>query len=231
MHPVPQIEWHFAGGVRDARYARVHDFEFGGGKAQVASFLVPPDESRIGGADGVLAGDFLYNYDVDLDFANAKLNLFEHHPCAGHAVYWTQDSGAIATIPFEYGAKTHSIMVPIELDGHPLKAIVDTAAVRSQIDLEDAMKMVLSDVKPGSPVLTHVGEDQVGERKGEVYRYSFKMLTMEGLTVNNPAIFLVQHLQNFERSKAILGISILRQLHLYIAYQEHVIYATPAGAH
>jgi hypothetical protein len=67
-------------------------------------------------------------------------------------------------------------------------------------------------------------------------RYSFKTLTLQDVTVNNPDIILVpndksQVMGGYRQTNLILGMGILRQLHLYIAYKEHTIYATAASAH
>ena len=67
-------------------------------------------------------------------------------------------------------------------------------------------------------------------------RYPFKMLTLQGVTVNNPDIILVPDdkskiMGGYRQPKLILSMGILRQLHLFIAYKEHNIYVTSASAH
>ena len=67
-------------------------------------------------------------------------------------------------------------------------------------------------------------------------RYPFKLLTLQGVAVNNPDLVLVADdaskvMGGYREPKLILGMGILRQLHVYIAYKERNIYVTTATAH
>jgi len=56
-------------------------------------------------------------------------------------------------------------------------------------------------------------------------------MTLQGVTVNNPKIVLVpRESSKFSDMRALLGITVLRQLHLFIAYHERMIYVTAADA-
>jgi hypothetical protein len=84
-------------------------------------------------------------------------------------------------------------------------------------------------IKADDPLLKLKRSSSLNGRHKE-YSYPFKTLELDGLTVNNPHIG-VESDATMGRlgSDIILGIGILRQLHLYIAYKEQKLYITPAS--
>ena len=51
---------------------------------------------RMEGADGsgrvgLLGMDILSNFDIEIDFANSELKLFQHEDCSGKVVYWANN--------------------------------------------------------------------------------------------------------------------------------------------
>jgi hypothetical protein len=80
---------------------------------------------------------------------------------------------------------------------------------------------------------------------GAPCHYPFKTLAFGGVAVANPNIEiqpdrlanlhepgeLHERTGGMQAPPIIIGASILRKMHLYIAYGEHVIYATGADAH
>lgn len=194
-------------------------------------------------ADGLIAPDILRNYDVEFDFGGGQFSLFRPHPCADHAVYWT---GAYAVLPFSVvhngralsgGANVGGVMndahirVPVTLDGQETYAVIDTGAPTSVISMQAAARMFGLDVS--SPNVRDAGK-LAGGSGGEVksYSYPFKTLTMGGVTADNPRIRLSEGRNFLENDFAslLLGMDVLRQLHLYIAYREGKLYITGADA-
>ncbi len=62
------------------------------------------------------------------------------------------------------------------------------------------------------------------------YRYPFATLTFEGIEVRNPNILILDTGSDSRDAELIVGIGVLRQLHLYIAYGEKTLYLTGAEA-
>ena len=87
-------------GNASRRYVYAQSFQMGTLRANDLPFMVTPgaDAGGDGTFDGVLAGDFMARYDVELDFAARKMNYFSHDHCAGHVIYWP--ATAIAVVPF-----------------------------------------------------------------------------------------------------------------------------------
>jgi predicted aspartyl protease len=206
------------GGKRIDRFVEAHDVLFGGLKAERLNFLVMPDEMMPSNLGGTLAPDVLRAYDVDFDFGARKFSLFSQDHCEGKVVYWTKD---YAVIPFEIDESGH-ISLPVMLDGKELRVGLDTGASRSTMTLEWAESLFGFDET--TPGVTRVG------RQMPHLIYPFKTMTFGGVTVTNPDIELVSE-DNAHMRVAILGLGVLRKLHLYIAYKERKLYVSPADAH
>lgn len=210
------------GGEASHRYVIARDVDLGGTNLHPAPFFVAPDERFRLGTSGALGADLLERYDVELDFANGRLDLFSKNSCPGHAAYWTK--GPFARIPFLFDRDRH-IRVPVQLDGTQMLAQLDTGAERTIGSLEDiAREFGVEDIQS---VLGPGGN-------ARVYHYPFKLMTFEGVDVYNPDILLlpnsISRMPQGER-ELIIGMNILHRLHLYIAYGEGALYVTSAEAH
>jgi Aspartyl protease len=72
-------------------------------------------------AAGILGDDILSDYDVEFDFLDDKLTLYDEFACSDAFLPWT---GAYFALPFEH--RDTKIMVDIFLNGERTPAIVDT---------------------------------------------------------------------------------------------------------
>jgi hypothetical protein len=71
-------------------------------------------------------------------------------------------------------------------------------------------------------------------RNRREYDYQFDTLAFSGIAINKPSVVLMSYrdpLPNIFHRNLILGLGVLRRLHIYIAYREHVMYITSATAH
>lgn len=216
------------------------------------AFMVLPDKE---GRDlgGLLGEDLLSVFDIDIDFGTNKLNLLEPNSCGEGAVYWASN---YAKVPISFGdtagntdsqisgnASTGSYTVttrtapPIEdkhiytvgqVDGTEVKIGIDTGSSTSAITMKQAQHVFKwSSDQPG---LTQVNANNKDAQP--VYSYPFKTLTLGGITVNNPRIRVLRVPNDYvsEKEDILLGMDVLRQLHVYIAYKDKVMYVTPKGA-
>jgi predicted aspartyl protease len=174
---------------------------------------------------GTLGPDFFLQYEVELDFAAHKMNLFSQDHCPGQVVYWTHDPAA--AIPFKLDGAGH-VVVDVTLDGKDIKAIVDTGATTSVLKMAGATSIF--DLTPSSPGVTKISSN---EATGGNYKYTFKTLTFGGINFNNPTIYLIGDAnpgQEMMSRELLLGGHQLSKLHLFISYKERMLYATSAGA-
>ena len=233
LHPQllnQRIEFRGVGGYRIDHFVNAPDIVFGGLKAYKMPFLVQPDDAQMTrDVDGILGPDILRAYDDDFDFANSMFSLFDAVECEGNHVWWTNDPHA--EIPFTIDATGH-IMIDVNLDGKTIKAVLDTGASNSMLDLDIAQdKFAFDDKDP------KLEKRPAGTKSGFAYKYPFKALSFGGetennVTVLNPVLELMKHDDIAVHDiRVLVGINILRRLHLYISYKNRMIYVTPASAH
>jgi predicted aspartyl protease len=218
----------------DVQLGRLH----GDIKMMVAPVLDDlSDDPRI---VGLLGADVLSNFDLSIDYGTRKLDLLDRNHCEGNILYWPAQ--AVATVPFKIWHNTQ-IVFDVILDGKPVKAILDTGASNSTLKLDYAVRTF--DIHPGdadTPVSGHLNErvDLI------TYGHTFKTLDFNGIAVSNPKLELIPEklsskvggpeLGSHIRARddavdapILLGMNVLKHLHIYIAYKEKKIYITPAG--
>jgi len=145
--------------------------------------------------------------------------VFAQKHCPAGVVYWTQ--GGYARIPLHVN-DAWQISVPVTLDGQELRALIDTGS-------------------PTSAMVLEVGQHLFGWAENDsrlktfpngTARFPFAQLAFGDVIVSNPDILLPPR-----RAVAagvpdlILGMDVLRQLNVYIAYKERAMYVTSADAH
>lgn len=216
------------GGNRIDHIAKVFDVKIGGLTAPSITFAVTAENDLPDGIDGTLSADILTAYDVEFDFAKNKfyLNLTDH--CPERVVYWTQTP--YARIPISVDPTGH-VEFNAYVDGKLTRAMLDTGTTRSIMSLDAAREMFGLDPKDSRLKKLDRSPDLVGT----AYTYPFSTLAIEGITINHPDLTLVSDedskMTGGDEPKIILGMGILRQLHLYIDYSEHLMFATGATAH
>jgi len=216
------------GGKMLRRFVTLKDFRLGRLKAPRLDYPLLPPGFLGPDIDGLLAPDFIANFDADFDFAGGKFNLVSKDHCDGKVGYWSnvQPIG----IPIAREDDGVHISTHVTIDGKDVKALIDTGAPHSLMNLDVAEdKFDLKDDDPRFVSLANGPNRTSGARK-----FPFQKMSFGGVEVNNPDIVLVpsHEFRMGPRSPSlILGLSILRQLHLYIAYREKMLYVTPASEH
>lgn len=173
------------------------------------------------GVDGTLSPDMMRHYDVDIDLLRGTLSLFSPKHCAGKVVYWT-NSGYVA-LPMEVETDGH-IRVPVMVDGVKVVALLDTGAQHSIVSMSMAKRIGVSENSPD------LKPARGSAKENKRYDYPFKLLDFNGIAVSKPRLQIVSDDYLPKGIDMLVGVSILRRLHLYIAYGEEKLYITPAGA-
>jgi hypothetical protein len=215
--------------------AVVERFGFADARPGPMEFLLHPAEDRTGRFSGDQAGtiapNILRNYDVEIDFAASKLNLFRHASCA-NPVYWT--TGNATAVKMDVTSEGH-IVFPVELDGRPLLAGLDTGMSFTALDLGIARRDFRVDTNAHD--VEPLGNLTDGHH-GRVYRRQFKSLSTGNgqIRVTNPRIMLLPNVVSFgrepegrRRPEMIMGLSVLKDLRVYIAYHNETVFFTPAS--
>ena len=187
------------------------------------TFAIMPEGHLPGGRRRTLSPDIMAGYETEFDFANNKFNLYSRDHCPGKVVYWT--TSPYAVVPMRMPDNLH-IDLDVMLDGKPFRAVLDTGSSRSVVRMEAAQSAF--GIKDDDPGLKPLNDSK------RFYSYPFKTLSLEGLTINNPALLVAPRStvrMSDSDPEIILGMGVLRQLHLFIAYGEQKLYITPATSH
>lgn len=260
LHPIDgaRIELLDSLGNVSKKYVGLDAFVIGGLRTNRIQFMVAPGSGDSGDIAGSLAGDVMSLYDIELDFAAAKINFFSQKHCPGKVIYWRHEGVAQMPITLQRPTGNNSrtgfasyvdrgahIWLPVLLDGKPFHAMLDTGSSRSTISAKTA-KFILgvSEDSPGSTPLGSVD----GDPKHTAFGHVFSTLTFDGITVTNPHFVVTPDLigdkdpNNTSRSDTrarraddyisidlTVGMEVLRKLHLYVAFGERNLYVTPAS--
>lgn len=231
-----------AGHVSTA-FVKVDKFTWGGWTANNVYLRIAPNNI----VDGIIAPDLLNRYDVEMDFASQKLNYFQSDHCPGKVVYWSH-TGDVAQIPIVLADKK-SIKVPVKLDGQSLLATIDTGSSLTSITSTTALESFgLTSASPGMKPIGNAN----GDRNLASYLHTFSSLTLDGVTVKNPRIEIMPDKvsgadmtggapyiptgavyplapKHPKAAQLLLGMDVLKQLHLYFAFREHNLYVSTAA--
>jgi len=188
---------------------------------------------------GLFGPDMMGRYDVDLDFGTYKMNYFASDHCPGHVVYWPHAALGITPMTFH----NRHIRLPVLLDGKELRAEIDTGATNTTM-MAGAAKIVF-DIVPETPGNVPLNTQGMAAAFGRV----FSTLDFEGIAVKNPHIIIVPDLvgskdsdngfqtgshvkrrdDDIDRPDMLIGMDILKKLHLYIAFGENKMYISEAS--
>jgi predicted aspartyl protease len=214
--------------------------EFAFGRAKINDTVLPVLDSP-GLPTGLFGVDFLGAYDADLDFGSDVLRVFSQDHCEGGVLYWKAPVAGVVPIRIRDG----KITVPVTVDGHEITAIIDTGSPQTLMN-QDTARYVFN-LTLGAPGTEATG-DFAGEPEHKVYAHIFDSLSFGDIQVKNAHMVLVPDLmgRNGERQQQagnrarlysdeikmpelIIGMNVLRKLHVYIAFGERRLYVSPAS--
>ena len=176
--------------------------------------------------DGILSAGTMTGNDLDIEFGAMRLNFFSADHCAGDVVYWPHQALAVVPVTLAGG----HFEIGVTLDGHALTAVIDTGSPWTILDAGWAKENL--GFSPDAPP-SGIPKDRPGE---QIYFRRYSALAFPGITVANPLVVVrsVQFGDGGGRAgpapDMIIGMEVLRHLHLYYAAGEQKFYITPATA-
>jgi len=217
--------------------AAVPNFAIGNLVGHNVNFVVGPDYLFAGRPDiaGILGPGILRFYDVAIDFGANRLTLLSPDHCEGKVVYWP--TRTVAVIPMQVLRSSGHIVVPVTLDGRTINAMLDTGAYTTALSLTAAR----NDLGLDLAMMFRF------QHRVMPYQHRFASLNFGSVTVANPLVDILPGLGRGPRIPSatgtrisdgeterlpdmLIGMDILRHLHLYIAYREQKLYVSAASA-
>jgi predicted aspartyl protease len=233
----PRLGYGLTGKELD-QITRVSQLTLGNMIARDPSFVIGifgGDGSK-GGSVGLFGSEYLANFDVEIDPMAGRINLFSPRHCPGAGVYWAPEFFQVPV----YLTQTNRIEVQIEVDGKTLKGLIDTGAPETTMRLATA-EAVFDIVPDGTNGPAHRKFSGVDGVKIDAFSHTFKSLTFGGITLRDTKMTIADIDQgkgaahkgsrivgNHAQPDVLIGMSLLRKLHLFIAYSESSVYFTLA---
>ena len=233
-------------GNRSDSAVRIEDVRLGAAEAHYVRFRVAPNLPF----DGILSARTnardnlnLANNDLDIDFGAMMLRFYSPDHCDGGGVAnWPRQVVAVVPVTQVQG----HIELTVTLDGHPLRAAIDTGAVWTILNLARAQEKLGFSPEAGAARAPGFPRDDPDR---EIYFRNYSALSFQGVTVANPLVIVrriqfggkddptllasrAQHASDFANRLApdiIIGMEILRHLHIYYAVKEEKLYIAPAS--
>jgi hypothetical protein len=192
--------------------------------------------------DGLLTGSFFKQYDVDLDFSGRKISYLTPTVCTDlqQVVFWPHAQVAAVPMTLSDG----KITVQVTIRGRPINAVIDTSSAHT-IMRRDLAERILG-LKVDTP--DRVPADDLRDGQGvQIYRHILPLVSFaDGIAARDVPLLIQANATTpnlhreailgsratFQRDPLIpdltLGMDVLRQLHLYIVYNQNSIYVTSA---
>jgi hypothetical protein len=214
----------------------VPNFAIGNLVGHNVNFVIGPDYLFADRSDiaGILGPGILRFYDVAVDFGARTFTLISPDHCEGKVVYWP--ARTVAIVPIEVLKASGHIVVPVTLDGRSINAMLDTGAHTTVLSLSAAE----NDLSIHLPFMYRFQHHLMP------YQHRFASLDFGSVAVANPVVDILPGLGRGPRLPSptgtriadgeterlpdmLVGMDILRHLHLYIAYREQRLYITPSS--
>jgi predicted aspartyl protease len=100
------------------------------GKLSVGAIDVQIDSNSMQGFDGILGADVLLKGDVQIDFPDRLISFYAPTTCRSPAVGWDT---SYFPVPVRLSDRSGRIILPVMLNGHLIKAVLDTGASQSVV--------------------------------------------------------------------------------------------------
>lgn len=185
---------------------------------------------------GIFGAGYLANFDVELDPTAGRVNLFDPKHCPGHVVYWAKE---YFRLPVHFGDGKR-LETEVTLDGRPVRAMIDTGAGVTTLRLAVARSLFGID-QPDAAAGRQLTLQGLEGAPLDTFPHVFHTLTLGGITLNDTKVIIAdinsgrgaEHTGSRivglpDQPDMLIGLPLLRRLHLFIAYSEEAIYFTIA---
>jgi hypothetical protein len=225
------------GGESTAVRTKIPDLKIGNFDGGSMMLTVSATHFMGNGIYALLGQDFFGMFDLDIDLAKGRIGLFENNPCPTEPVYW-----ATSFSEADLSVRPNRILVSIEINGTPARAIFDTGASTTLLSTTLVQRLGLNVNSPGMEKLDQGGRG-IDMHSLAVYRYRFAELRIGDEVIKNPVLkvanltpikhnsALLDRLQdsNAPDTDAILGADFVKSHHIYIAPKDRKMYFTYNG--
>ena len=197
-------------------------------------------EADLGGDIAALLGeDFFHQADVEFDLAHNTVRLFQARDCDGAALaYWTTERASVVALE-GFSAAFPRLEFTVEINGRPVRALLDTGAHRSVLTKAQAAALGVTPETAGVVIAGCTGG--LGAKRVDAWIGPFESFAVGDEIIRNPRLrfsdifkyskftagSLVPHA--VAHPDMLLGADFLRSHRVLVAHSQRRIYFTHGG--
>ena len=187
---------------------------------------------------GLIGRDILSQFEVELDLARAKMNLFASDHCPKQVIYWTR-TAPVAIVPLgaiHFPGELKGLglfQIPMKLDGKDVTGEL-TFTQKDEVSSLSAIKLFGIDASGPSLVFKQlsIGDISILNPKFDVERMDPKTgCDVGGFEAFNATARSAMQVTSCSGGADVkLGIPTLKKLRIFMSFKEKTLYATAADA-
>jgi len=211
------------GGSTDAHAGSVDQLAFAGTTLANRVVMVNPfDLVGFGepAPDGLLGADVLSLYDIELDLKANTGALYRPRNCPAGQLPWP---AGYSTFPLHADSPSGRTQLPIEINGRPFTATLDTGASSTLVELRTAHKLGITDDMLAQD-RTVVGHG-VAADTAKIYAHRFDHIRIGNESFANVVLGVVE--MPSTSGDMLIGINFLRNRKLWLSPSSRRVYMTP----
>jgi predicted aspartyl protease len=227
------------GGETDVEVAHLDEFKIGQATQKNWQVIVAGERDFGDDVAFLLGDDFFHKVDVEFDLAARAVRLYQPKDCDGVSLaYWSANAAGQVEIE-EVDGNHPQIVLTVQINGQPLRALLDSGASTSMLATSDAARLGVTPQTPGVVARTASG---LGAKKIDSWIGPFETFTIGDETIKNPQIRFADlwkdmaygetgsHLQKQVGLRPmLLGADFLLAHRVLVAHSQRKIYFTYAG--
>jgi len=201
------------GGSFTPELTRVREFGIAGAKLHNVEFVVGGSDS----GNGFLGANFLGAMTTEFDFAGGATNFFKETGCEkANLAYWAKDATVnLARLLPSQGEYDRHVYVEVTVNGHALRAVLDTGAPTSVITRHAALKAGIDLAAPEVVASEKMGG--FGSRTRASWIVRVPTLAIGDEEIRNSPIRVIDDRGDEWRDDMLLGMDFLMAHHVIIS--------------
>jgi predicted aspartyl protease len=218
------------GGVAEIGAVRSKNVGIGAAHGADLTFSTASAETLVGDADGILGMNFLYNFDIDLDFWGNRIGLYKPlSGCRAPRTAMAEPLYVVPLVPQPFGAFGLQALRPaifVTINGTRLRAVIDTGAQHSAIFRDSAHR---AGVGEAALVAQSIARG-VGPRLVQADVRISPPVVVGDLTITNMPIRVLDQ-RHMDDADMLLGYDFVTRVHVWISRSsDSVILQYPPAA-
>jgi predicted aspartyl protease len=228
------------GGETEVESAHVDEFRIGEATRKNWQVIVAGEQDLGDNVAVLLGDDFFHRTDVEFDLLHGAVRLFQTKDCGDSSLaYWSANGADQVAIDAVDDDHPH-IVLPVQINGQPLRAMLDSGANVSILTTPGAARLGVAPETPGVVAGgTNIG---LGARKVDSWIGPFQSFTIGQETIKNPKIRFSNLWKDAAYTRRgsdipqpiafepmLLGADFLLAHRILVAHSQRKIYFTYAG--